>query len=44
MRQAQSGGPVITVLAQGCTPDTLRAMSPHLPSGDIPSFRGVLRG
>lgn len=44
MRHAQSGDPVITVLAQGCTPDTLRVMSPHLPSGDIPSFREVLRG
>lgn len=44
MARAQSGAPVIIVLESGCTPDTLRVMSPHLPAGDISSFREVLRG
>jgi hypothetical protein len=44
MRQAQSGTPMTDILSQGCTPKTLQVMSPHLPSGDIPAYRGVLRG
>lgn len=44
MRQAESGTPMTAVLSQGCTSDTVQVMSPHLPSGDIPAFRTVLRG
>lgn len=44
MQRAESGAPVIEVLANGCTADTLRAISPRLPAGDLASFREVLRG
>lgn len=44
MRQAESGTPMIDVLSHGCTSDTLKLISPHLPSGDIRTFRAALRG
>jgi hypothetical protein len=44
MRQCESGVPMREVLGNGCTRDSLRALTPHLPAGDIPAFREVLRG